>query len=291
MKRMRRGIVFVFVLVIVCGLSAGALWLAFRDRSLEALRESGIIRIGYAVEAPFAFLSPDGQVTGEAPEVAKRVVSRLGIQRIEWRQSEFGHLIAELESGRIDVIASGMFITRERALKIAFSEPTFHVRQSLLVARGNPHGLQSYRQAATGTGARIAVLSGAIEESLLRKMGMAEPRLVLVPDALTGRVAVESGLADGLALSSPTIRWMALHDQLGKTEMLEAFDPASGESGGQTGYGAFGFRRADAELLAAWNAALKPFVGSPEHLELIARFGFTRSELPVNATTREILFR
>lgn len=70
------------------------------------LREPGVIRIGYAIEAPYAFLRADGEVTGESPEVARRVVARLGIPHIEWRLAEFSELISELEDGRIDVIAA-----------------------------------------------------------------------------------------------------------------------------------------------------------------------------------------
>ena len=100
----------------------------------------GFIRIGYAVEAPYAFLTPDGELTGESPEVAKRITSRLGIPRITWRQVEFASLIDELDAGRIDMIASGMFVTEERARRVAFSIPTFHTHQALLVRAGNPGG-------------------------------------------------------------------------------------------------------------------------------------------------------
>lgn len=109
---------------------------ATRDDSLDRLRSKGTITIGYAVEAPYAFLTPDGTVTGEAPEIAKVMASRLGIGHIAWRQVEFGSLLAELEAGRIDVIAAGMFITPKRADRASFSLPTFRVREGLLVPRG-----------------------------------------------------------------------------------------------------------------------------------------------------------
>ncbi|WP_449241882.1 transporter substrate-binding domain-containing protein [Desulfovibrio sp.] len=277
--------------VAVLALAGAALWLGRADPSLERARVSGVLRVGYAVEAPYAFLSTQGEVTGESPEVARAIASRLGIQRVEWRQAEFGVLIAELLSGRVDMIAAGMFITPERARRVSFSEPTFHVQPALLVPRGNPRGIHSYSQALALRPVRVAVLAGAIEETLLKGLGASESQLAAVPDALTGRVAVESGYADGLALSSPTVRWMELRDELGRTETARPFTAPDAYRIAGLGYGAFVFRKEDRTLLAAWNRELKAFIGGPEHQALVARFGFGEAELPGATTTKDILGR
>jgi polar amino acid transport system substrate-binding protein len=263
-------------------------WLFCLDKSLTRVQENGI-RIGYAIEAPFAFLKTDGEVTGESPETAKRITALLGIRHIEWRQVEFDALISELEAGRIDIVAAGMFITPKRAQRISFSEPTFHVRQGLLVVKGNPWRLGSYQQTLSEPHIKIAVLSGSVEEELLCRMGMPEYRLVRVPDALTGRVAVESALAVGLALSSPAIKWMALRDQLGKTEIAQPFEQPELALKERLSYGAFAFRKEDRRLISAWNKELKAYIGSPYHQKLLAAFGFTQAELPGSITTKEVL--
>lgn len=280
-------IIFVSLFAVV---SAAAVFYYFQDGSLSRVRQpEGTLRIGYAIEAPYAFLKPGGEITGESPEVAKRIVQMLRLERIEWRQAEFGSLIAGLDAGRFDVIAAGMFITPERAERIAFSEPTFHVQQGLLVAKGNPLRIDSYQRLLALSDARVAVISGAVEETLLRRMGLAERQLVFVPDALAGRVAVESGMADGLALSSPTIRWMGLRDQLGKTQIAHPFDQPEPALKEKLGFGAFAFRPKDRQLLAAWNAQLKRFIGTQEHKALIFQFGFSAEELPGGVSTREVL--
>ncbi|MGN2393329.1 hypothetical protein ACTFO6_17800, partial [Pelomicrobium sp. G1] len=47
--------------------------------TLERARREGSIRIGFADEAPFAYLDTQrGRVTGEAPEVARVILRRLG---------------------------------------------------------------------------------------------------------------------------------------------------------------------------------------------------------------------
>ena len=121
-----------------------------------------MLRVGYAIEAPFAHLGTDGSVTGESPETAKRVAARLG-REIEWRRTDFGSLIADLENGRIDVIAAGMFITPERGRRIAFSDPSCRVLQGLLVPMNNPLRLDSYEAVAASPHVRVAAIGGSIE--------------------------------------------------------------------------------------------------------------------------------
>lgn len=280
------------IVIVMAGVStlvALVVILTSRDQSLERLQQSDMIRIGYAVKAPYIFLKPGGEVTGAEMEVTRAIATRLDIQRIEWRLIEFNELIPRLQDGQIDAIAAGMFITPERAERVSFSEPTFHVEQGLLVSAGNPKGLHSYAQVASIPGVRIAVISGAVEESMLLELGMSDSNLVRVPDVLTGRISVESGLADGLALSALTTRWVEQQASNGFTEVAQPFEQVDLPNYRYFGYGAVVFRQEDRQLRSAWNSALKDFIGSPQHLEIIHPFGFTTQELPGPITTQEII--
>jgi polar amino acid transport system substrate-binding protein len=288
MSRARRLTLLGGVAAAIILMAALLYWVTHQDTSLSRLQKEGVIRIGYAVEAPYAFLEPGQEVTGESPEVARQIVARLAISHIEWRQVEFGSLIDELQAERIDVIAAGMFITPERAKIVSFSEPIFHVNQGLLVAKGNPRQLHAYEQIQTQPNLKIAVLAGSTEEHLLLQLGILKNQLVIVPDALTGRIAVEAGVVDGLALSAPTIQSMVLQGQVGKVEAAQPFEQPRITEQKHLGYGAFAFRKQDIALLKAWNALEKGYIGSPEHLRLIARFGFTQAELPGSTTAQEI---
>jgi len=249
-----------------------------RDRSLDRARTVGI-RIGYAVEPPYAFVTDAGEVTGEAPEVARVVAKRLGIRRVTWEVSEFGALLPELIAGRFDVVAAGVFITPEREREVSFSAPTFRVRQALLVQRGNPLGLHTYGDAVSRPEVRVAAIDGSVEAGLLRTLGLQEDRLVLVPDARAGQRALQAGLVGGLALSSPAVRWLALNDRLGSTEPASPFAAPATELVGQLGHGAVVFQKGDVALRRAWNRELAAFLGTPEHQRLVGRFGFTSAEL------------
>jgi polar amino acid transport system substrate-binding protein len=73
-----------------------------------------------------------------------------------------------------------------------------------------------------------------------------------------------------------------------KAEGVESTQPF-GEVAGKSvkGHGAFGFRKEDTDLLAAFDTELKAFLGTPEHIALVEPFGFGADYLP-NLTTAEL---
>lgn len=236
-----------------------------RQNALGRLREGGVIRIGYADEAPFAMLGNGGEVTGEAPEIARHVVESLGIGHIEWHRADFTALIPELLAGSIDVIASGLFITPDRELRVLFSRPTMTLRQAALVPVGNPAGIASYRDLVGRRDIRVAVLADSVEDAAMTG-SLAEDRLLRVPDVLTGRRAVETGLASVLLLSEPSLRWMLTSCESERFEVVVDHDEEAGRP-------AFAFRPDEPELRDAWDAVLKSYIGSPAHLAMLSSFG------------------
>src|SRR4030095_16827944 len=114
-------------------------------------------------EAPFGYATPDGKLTGEAPEVAKAVLAKIGIPQVDGVLTEFGSLIPGLKAGRFDIIAAGMFIHSERRDGIAFSEPSYGIGQAMLVTKGNPKGVKDYSTFTANKDLKLAVMSGAVE--------------------------------------------------------------------------------------------------------------------------------
>lgn len=238
------------------------------DGSLQRARET--LRVGYAVEAPYAWINSEGRITGESPEVLRVVARRLGVGSIEWRQVDFSRLIEELREGKVDVIASGLFITPERQKLVRFSLPTVRVREAFLVRQGNPRAPASL-QPPPDPEPLVAVVAGAYEGPLLTGLGWSPEALFQVPDALTGMRMVESGRVDALVLSAPTLRFMARQRPNLDVRVSE-------ESSGQLA--GFAFRIEDEALTRAWDEVLHDYIGSPEHLSVVAPLGFTEDALP-----------
>ncbi len=242
------------------------------DPSLERARS--LLRIGYAVEAPYAFVK-DGVVTGEAPETAKVLAQRLHLGHIEWRQIEFDHLFEELLHHRIDVVAAGTFVTPDRQKIVAFSLPTFRVREAVLLKAGNPKGWTTFQRQGSSETFRYAVLGGAAEISFLRERGWPVDSLVVVPDAATGLASVREGSADGLVLSAPSLRFMLT--QVPPRTLEVRTDARDTDPGA---LGAFAFRPEDKALREAWDQSLAEYLNTPEHQALLAPLGFTVLEKP-----------
>lgn len=248
----------------------------------ERVRRTGVVRLAYAPEAPYAFRAPDGTVTGAWPEVARKVLRKMGIERTEWIQCEFGALLDDLDAGRCDIIASGMFITPERSKRAAFSLPVAVIEAGLLVRKGNPSRLAGYADAARREQGRIAVLQGAAEVKMLLTLNIPPQRLLPVPDAASGVAAVRAGQAEALALSLPTLRYVAREQK--DVEALPAYPHDSPVR--QSDLGAFVFRTVDDAFLQDFDRELRRFLASPEYAATVVPFGFA-PDAPVLAASNE----
>jgi polar amino acid transport system substrate-binding protein len=265
------------------GLIATGSGLAFAETTLERAKAQGFIRAGFANEAPFGYATPDGKLTGEAPEVAKAVLAKIGIPQVDGVLTEFGSLIPGLKAGRFDIIAAGMFINPKRCAEIAFSEPSYGIGQAMLVPQGNPKGVKDYSTFSSNKDLKLAVMAGAVENGYAKDAGVGMEQLVVLPDQSSLLAAVQSGRADGAALTA-----LSIADMASKGEGVESTTPF-GEVAGKSvkGHGGFGFRKEDTDLYEAFNTELKKFIGSPEHIALVTPLGFGKDYLP-NKTTEEL---
>lgn len=256
---------------------------ALADTTLERAKADGFIRIGFANEAPFGFATPDGKLTGEAPEVAKAVLAKMGIPQVDGVLTEFGSLIPGLKAKRFDIIAAGMFINPKRCAEIAFSEPSYGIGQAMLVKTGNPKGIKDYSSFKDNKDLKLAVMSGAVEVGYAKDAGVPQEQLVVLPDQSSLIAAVQSGRSDAASLTA-----LSIADMAKKGEGVESTTPF-GEVAGKSvkGHGGFGFRKEDADFRDAFDKELKGFLGTPEHLALVTPFGFGKDYLP-NKTTEQL---
>lgn len=137
-----------------------------------AKQQQGFVTIGFANEVPYAYATPDGKLTGEAVEVARVVLERMGIPEMNGVLTEFGSLIPGLKAKRFDIITAGMYITPKRAQEVAFANPEYSIGEAIAVKKGNPLNLRSYQDIAANPASKIAVMSGAIEMEYLEKSGV-----------------------------------------------------------------------------------------------------------------------
>lgn len=263
------------LVILVCTALALLPLHAVADQSLADARERGVLRAAFVNEVPFGYIGRDGQPTGEAPAIARVIIERIGIDRLEGRLTEWPSLIPGLDAGRWDVIAAGMYITPERCEQVLFTEPTYRIGQAFLVASGNPHGLTSYDDVRANPDVTLGIMAGAVEQEYAARAGVPDRQIETIPTQQEMLAAVRAGRVDAVALSELSIADMAARGG-DRVEMVEDFATPDYAMG----YGAFAFRREDRALRDAFNEELTAFIGTDEHLALVERFGFDADNLP-----------
>lgn len=281
------------VLATIAGAVALTVWRSAQPAPLDTLariRETGVARVGYANEAPYGYLdSRTGRITGEAPEIARVILQRLGAKRIESVVAEFGSLIPGLKARRFDVIAAGMYITPERAKEIDFSNPSYAIGEAFLVRRGNPLDLHSFEDVARHEQARIGVMGGSVEHGYAQAVGIPRARIVVFPDYPSALAGLTTSRVDAIAATELTAGDLLRKADNPAVERAEPFTNPVIDGRSIVGYGAFGFRKSDDRLRAAFNRQLAEFLGTPEHLELVRPFGFSESTLPGDITADALI--
>jgi polar amino acid transport system substrate-binding protein len=229
---------------------------------LEDLQSEGSITVGIANEIPYGYEDEEtGEVTGEAPEVARLVLGELGIDNMDAQVVEFGALIAGLQAGNFDMIAAGMYINADRAEEILFSDPDYCILESMLVPEGNPDGLSNYNSVAD-TDVRLAVASGTVNVDYAVWAGIPEGQIVEFAGIEDQYDAIAAGRVDAVSGTILTVQQHA--DVMEGFEALAPF-PALDEAGNDIlGCGGFGFRYENQDFRDAFNDKLNELQESGE---------------------------
>ncbi|MFD5161304.1 ectoine/hydroxyectoine ABC transporter substrate-binding protein EhuB [Streptomyces hawaiiensis] len=250
---------------------------------LDRLRAAGVVRLGIAGEIPFGFIDRNGELTGEAPELAKVIFKRLGVDRVQPVPTEFGSLIPGLNSQQFDVVAAGMYVNPERCEQVIFADPDYQMLDAFIVRKGNPKGLHSYKDVVEKK-AKFATGTGYAEIQYAVEAGYEESEILIVPDQVAGLNAVEAGRVDVFAGTALTVR-----EVVKKSAKAEATDPFKPIVGGKPHVdgGAFAFRPTESNLRDSFNVELRKLKKSGELLRILKPFGFTEAEM-TDLTAKEL---
>lgn len=258
-------------------------------KSLAELKKEGVVRIGFANEAPYAYRDEKtGALTGEAPEIARKIFADMGVPEVEGVLTEFGSLIPGLKAGRFDMIAAGMYVTPERCKEIAFSQPTYCIGEAFLVRKGNPKNLHSYTDVVENPEARLGVVAGTIELTYAEKLGLPEDRRVIFSDNPSAIAGVQAGRVDAFAGTSLTVQDLLDKAKDDSVERATPFEDPVIDGKKVQGCGAFGFRTADTALREEFDRRLNALLGSDEHRALVRPFGFTEADIDKRPTTESL---
>ncbi|WP_044036775.1 ectoine/hydroxyectoine ABC transporter substrate-binding protein EhuB [Octadecabacter arcticus] len=236
---------------------------------LEELQEQGFARIAIANEPPWTMVTTGGEVSGAAPDLARAVLNRMGVEEVVASVSEYGAMIPGVQARRFDMVAAGLFIKPERCEAVLFSEPDLCDAESFMILAGNPMGLQSFADVAS-SGARIGVVGGGgTEEKLAIEAGVDRANIVVVPDPQSGDNLLQDGRIDVYALPV-----LSISDLLQKADdpSLAMFAPVENTPIFCAGVA---FRKQDGALRDAYDVALAEMKASGVFAAIIEPYGYS----------------
>jgi polar amino acid transport system substrate-binding protein len=236
-----------------------------------------IVTIAYIDEPPFGWTKADGTATGADIDLADAVLWAIGVTRIEHRLTTFSELLPGVEAGRWDMNVP-LFVTPERAHRVAFSTAVWAIGDGFLVRSGNPKALKSYTSLAERHDARLGIIAGQVQHDSAKASGVSEDQIVLFLHQADAIEAVRSGAIDAYASTALGNRILA--DQIGGS-VLQAVEhePVRNGNHQKLPLGAFSFSTSNSDLLNAVNRQLRSYLGSPNHRARMATFGLTSNEI------------
>jgi octopine/nopaline transport system substrate-binding protein len=148
-----------------------AVGLTFSALSNGARAEEGVLRVGTEGDAPlFSMADASGNVTGFDADIANGICTELKV-KCKFVVQSFSTLVPSMDTGRFDVIISGLGITEERRMKIDYSIPYATTPLYFVVAKDSPllaaKSLPEIVKALAGK--RVGVVTGTTYAKFIQK--------------------------------------------------------------------------------------------------------------------------
>ncbi len=129
--------------------------------TMARLAEQGTVKVGTKFDQPLVGqMNLQGEVEGFDVEIAKIIAAGLGIpsENIEFIEASTENRAAFIQQGKVDWVDASFSITPERQKVTTFAGPYIKTGQTLLVAKGNPEGINRPEDM---TGKRNCTIAGA----------------------------------------------------------------------------------------------------------------------------------
>lgn len=211
---------------------------------------------------PFTFVNTETKaMDGVLIDVVKAIEPDIGI-KAEFEAVQFSALVPSLTSNKIDMIASAMFITEERAKVVNFSDPVYGYGEGVFVPVSDDTAYKTY---ADLKGKTVGVQVGTTFVDLFQKSGLFSDVKVykgipdIIADVNAGRI--DAGFGDG-----PMAAYYLSQGRFPKVKMVESYEASAG--------GEFGLalRKGD-ERMPKINAAIARIKSDGTLQKILSKYG------------------
>lgn len=179
MKKIVLLLTLVVVMAGICGAARAA-------DTLQDVRKRGVLRAGVKDLTPgFALADLNGEIKGYDVDIVRAIAHKLGVKLaiIPVKEKE---RISSLMENKVDILATTLTKTEERAKDIDFSYAYFVTGQKFLVRKGSVQSLSDLKDKKIGT------VAGTTSELNVRK-ALPEAAIVLFPDYVPAFLALQGG--------------------------------------------------------------------------------------------------
>lgn len=225
--------------------------------------------------APMEMFDANQRPTGFDYDLSQALGAKLGL-RFDFQEQSFDTMIPSLQSGKHDVIISGMNDTAERESSLDFVD-YFHGGMAIMVLKGNPHHIGTLLDLC---GQRVAVQKATTQADLLNAQASAckaagkQPiRVSELPGESDAQLAVRSGRAVADVLDAATASYNARTAGDGQTFQV-VHDPAN-PNGYAPVFSGIGVLKANQGLTKAIQAALQSLITDGTYAKLLAKYGLS----------------
>jgi polar amino acid transport system substrate-binding protein len=177
---------------------------------LADIKSAGKIVVGSdTTYAPFESIDEtSNKAVGFDVDLAMELGERMGVT-VEIKTVVWDTIIPSLQNEEFDVIISAMTITSERALQIDFSIPYYNSSQGILVADGNPKGIEDETDLES-TDIKIGVQLGTTSDIYVTENeNIAESQITRLANFDELYLKLENGEIDVILGDAPVIGYAA----------------------------------------------------------------------------------
>lgn len=243
--------------------------------SLDAIKKSGVMRVGCeAVLPPFTFRE-GGKIVGYDVDVAELICKPIAV-RPEMIDTAWSGIIPALYAGRFDIIMSQMTYTKERLDKVGFAIPYVEASLAMLVRAGDAGKIKSTNDLV---GRAIGVELGSPGELLQRKLneqwtakgGKGFSAVRIYDDYPAAYLALGQGSVDAVFNALPTLARL-LTDSPGKFAIVRGISTET--------WAGIATRKEDVDLVSYLDTQMRRIKSSGEIYALQQKWFGLKMNLP-----------
>lgn len=213
---------------------------------------------------PFAFIDKTGQPSGFDVEAMNWIAKEIGVE-VSHQPIEWDGIITSLLTKKIDIIASGMSITEERAKQVNFTVPYWVIKQVMVTKKSSALTIENLLKDKK----TIGVQQGTSEAKWLKEEAAKQgwnfelryysSSPLAIEDVLNGRIDA-AAMDDAPAKDAASKKEVSIVGTFGMHE--EEFG--------------YAIRKDDKDLLEKVNKALTKFMTTPAWNELVNKYNLDK---------------